>query len=61
MQTNSLHIPFEEPQPANIRARHNAFGPPMDGYDAPINGAILPLLIFSCTYLIIRFKLKHIR
>lgn len=57
MQTNSLHIPFEEPRPANIRARHNAFGPPMDGYDAPINGAILPLLIFSFIYLVLQLKL----
>ena len=57
MQTNSLHIPFEEPRPANIRARHNAFGPPMDGYDAPIDDAVLPLLIFSFIYLVLQLKL----
>lgn len=56
IQTNTSNIPFEETESINIASKKNAFAPPTEGYESPINDAVLPLLIFSLIYLVMRLK-----
>lgn len=57
IQTNSSDIPFEETESINIASKKNAFAPPTEGYESPINDAVLPLLIFAFIYLVLlQFK-----
>lgn len=58
IQTNTSNIPFEEIESINIASKKNAFAPPTEGYESPINDAVLPLLIFAFIYLaLLQFKL----
>lgn len=57
IQTNISNIPFEEIESINIASKKNAFAPPTEGYESPINDAVLPLLIFAFIYLVLlQFK-----
>ena len=56
IQSNSSGIPSENTESMNVSGRKNAFAPPTEGM--PINDAILPLLIFSFIYLIVKLILK---
>ena len=57
IQANTSNIPFEEIESINIASKKNAFAPPTEGYESPINDAVLPLLIFAFIYLVLlQFK-----
>ena len=57
IQSNSSSIPSENIESmSGVSNRKNAFAPPTEGM--PINDAILPLLIFSFIYLIVKLILK---
>ena len=56
IQSNSSGIPSENTESMKVSGRKNAFAPPTEGM--PINDAILPLLIFSFIYLIVKHILK---
>lgn len=57
IQTNTSNTPFEERESINITSKKNAFAPPTEGYESPINDAVLPLLMFAFIYLVLlQFK-----
>lgn len=56
IRTISSDIPSEETESNNMTPKKDSFAPPTEGYETPINDAVLPLLIFSLIYLVMRLK-----